>query len=125
MRWLFLLLAFVSAGVAFSTDNPGVMGLAMLLLVVFSFVAVLAFAQARIDARSQSLTTVLGSKDVLLARQKTLQKQTALSKAGQHGGIGDTGISNAGPVALGKANVAELGAGGSAGGSGSSGDGGD
>lgn len=81
MRWLFLVLSLASAAVAFVTDSPGTMGLAMLGTFGFGFVAVLAFAQARIDATSQSHAAVLTSRDVQAIRQQGLQKKVAANRA--------------------------------------------
>ena len=83
MRWLFLLLSLASAALAFVTDNPGTMGLAMLGRFGFGFIAVLASAQARIDATSQSQATVLTSREVQTLRQQGLQKKVAANRAPQ------------------------------------------
>ncbi len=107
MRWIFLILAFASGGIAFTADSPGMIGVALLLSVVFSFVAVLAFVQARIEGNAQSHATVLGSKDVQLARQKTLHKQPAHSKTRQHGAVGDTSVSYADSGSSRKAHAAD------------------
>lgn len=89
MRWLFLILSLGSAAVAFFAEGAGTMGLAMLGTFGFGFIAVLAFAQARIEATSQSHATVLGAKDVQMLRQQGLQKKVANSRAHQQGAIGD------------------------------------
>ncbi len=107
MRWIFLILAFASAGIAYTADTPGMIGVAILLSVVFSFVAVLAFVQARIEGNAQSHATVLGSKDVQLARQKNLHKQPAHSKARQQGAVGDTSASSTDSGSSRKAHAAD------------------
>lgn len=88
MRWLFLLLTLASAVVFFNTESSGIMGLSMLGFFVFGFGAVLTFAQARIDATSQSHASVLTSRDVQTLRQQGLQKKVANSKSHQHGAVG-------------------------------------
>jgi hypothetical protein len=88
MRWLFLLLTLACGGMAFSTNSPGMMGLSLLLMVLFGFLAVLAFAHARIEAGSQPQASMIGSRDVQMLRQQSLQKKVMQSKAQQ-------GVSNA------------------------------
>lgn len=89
MRWIMLILTLTFGGLAYLTDSPGVMGFALLAMVVCGFFGVLAFAQARIDATSQSQATVLSSKDVQMLRQQSLQKKVANSRAHQQGTVGD------------------------------------
>jgi uncharacterized membrane protein YgcG len=87
MRWLFLTLTFACGGMAFITDSQGLMGLSLLLLMLFGFLAVLAFAQARIEAGAQSQASMIGSRDVQVLRQQSLQKKVMQSKTQPHGNI--------------------------------------
>lgn len=96
MRWLFLLLTLGSVATFFYTESPGVIGLSMLGFFVFGIGAVLTFAQARIDATSQSHASVLTSRDVQTLRQQGLQKKVANSKSHQHGAVGAMGAGDAG-----------------------------
>jgi hypothetical protein len=81
MRWLFLILTVLAAGVAFSSDNPVLMGVSFLLMFVFAFIAVLAFAQARIEAGSQSQISVLGAHEVQELRRQAAHKRVAAQAA--------------------------------------------
>lgn len=96
MRWLFLLLTLGSVAAFFYAESPGVIGLSMLGFFVFGFGAVLTFAQARIDATSQSHASMLTSRDVQTLRQQGLQKKVANSKSHQHGTVGTMGAGDAG-----------------------------
>jgi hypothetical protein len=91
MRWLFLLLTLLSGAVAFTTHSPGLLGMAILAMVLFGLLTVLGFAQARIEASSQSHTTVLTSRDVQVLRQQGLQKKVANNKSHQRGGVAGSG----------------------------------
>lgn len=81
MRWIFLLLTVICAFIPFNTDSPGLMGLGMLGALLFAFLAVITFAQARIESSSQSQATLLTSRDVQVLRQQTVQKKVAQSRS--------------------------------------------
>lgn len=91
MRWLFLILTLLCAGTAFNTDNPALMGVCLLLMLVFAFIAVLAFAQARIEASAQSQVSVLGGREVQELRRQTLQKRVATQTASRNSANGTVG----------------------------------
>lgn len=96
MRWLFLLLTLLCAGTAFSTDNPALMGICLLLMMLFAFIAVLAFAQARIEAGSQSQVSMLGAREVQELRRQAVQKRVSAQSANRTpvdrvAGTGDSG----------------------------------
>lgn len=70
MPWLFIMLACVFAGLAFVTDSPGILGLAIVLALLFSFLALLGFARLRIETRSRSETTLLGPQELKFLRDR-------------------------------------------------------
>jgi hypothetical protein len=82
MRWLFLILTVVCIFLAFDTHDPNVLGLSMLGALVFGFIAVMGFVQARIEAGAQSHASMIGSRDVQAVRQG-LQKKAVLDKVAQ------------------------------------------
>ncbi|HET6632623.1 MAG TPA: hypothetical protein VFG73_07950 [Rhodanobacteraceae bacterium] len=59
MRWLLALVALIGYIFAWRADSPGLLGLGLAIGVLFTFAAVLAFAQLRItgSAREETLTT--------------------------------------------------------------------
>ncbi len=81
MRWLFLILTVLCVGVAFITDNANVMGVAMVLMMLFAFIAVMGFAQARIESVAQPQASMIGTRDVQQLRQQALQKKVAQTRA--------------------------------------------
>lgn len=83
MRWIFLLLTFVFMTVAFSAASAGMMGLSMFLTALFGFLAVMGFAQARIEAGSQPQASMIGSRDVQVLRQQSVKNKVAQSRAAQ------------------------------------------
>lgn len=68
MRWILLLLAFGAFGIAFSTKSAGVMGFALIIGIGLLFVAVFAFAAAKIEATSRPDSALLTDKDIAKLR---------------------------------------------------------
>lgn len=68
MRWILLLLALGAFALAFSTKSPGLMGLCLIVGFVAMFIALFAFAAAKIEATSRPDVTLLTDKDISALR---------------------------------------------------------
>lgn len=96
MRFILAALAIVFLVTAFLTDSPGLLGLSLVGAFVFAFMAVFAFAQARIEANQarQNYVPSAQEREVMrLAAEKRKRAGTAAASgayAGRdHDGDGD------------------------------------
>jgi len=81
MRWLFLLLTVACLATAYLTNTPSVLGIALLLAALFSFIAVLGFAQARIERVAQPQANMIANRDVSTLRNQAVLKKVAQTRA--------------------------------------------
>lgn len=79
MRFIFAALSLVCLLVAFLTNSPGLMGLAILGLVVFSFLSVLGFAQAKVEATRQREAFIPSPQEIELMRRAAEKRKAAMA----------------------------------------------
>jgi hypothetical protein len=81
MRFVFAALSVLSLLVAFTVSNPVVLGFALLGIFLFSFLAVLAFAQAKIDAGRQRETYLPSGAELEALRRAAEKRKQAAAPA--------------------------------------------
>ncbi len=77
MRFIFAALSLLCLLVAFLTNSPGLMGLAILGLVVFAFLSVLGFAQAKFEAGRQRGAFIPSPQEIELMRRAAEKRKAA------------------------------------------------
>ncbi|HJU40995.1 MAG TPA: hypothetical protein VJ724_15600, partial [Tahibacter sp.] len=81
MRWFWVALATVGMIVSFLTSSPGVLAVALLIVVVSLFCAVFAFAAQRIASNARPDTALLTPEVLAQIREKARRDQAARSGA--------------------------------------------
>lgn len=77
MRFIFAALSLFCLLITFLTNSPGLMGLAILGLVVFAFLSVLGFAQAKFEAGRQQDAFIPSPQEIELMRRAAEKRKAA------------------------------------------------
>lgn len=79
MRFIFAALSLLCLLITFMTNSPGLMGFAILGLVVFSFLSVLGFAQAKFEAGRQRDAYIPSPQEIELMRRAAEKRKAAMT----------------------------------------------
>lgn len=94
MRWIWIALAVTAFLVAFNTNSPGTLALAIFIGVIGAFGAAFAFAAARIEANSQLQVYVPTPQEAALLRARSERQAAARAKGGKAAAVTLAGGAN-------------------------------